>query len=519
MRHVRRSISKRFASASGVAIAVMLGASAAPAFASSIHAHRALRSNSAGVKLTSVRGVVVARNIARHALVVSSPAGIVHTVRFANAKQVRRVRVGSDVIARSIALGDGTFHAKALKILGHAPRATIRGTVVNNTARSVLLSAGGSVFAVRDRSHPTSKRKRGHLLANASFASASLAPGDVVKATMSYSEGSAQQASGQVSTIQQLGQTGIIGLDGVLSSINTAPTTGTTTGASTTVTSITIAVDQGALTTVSIPPSISLPSTIAVGDRVEVIAAYANQAFSLVTIKDDSLAATEVTQGTNQSGNVEDQTVEAEGYVVTANATTLVVQPGGGASSVTFAIPTTLTVPALSAGTQVHARGMLISGVLTLTAVVVQQPEGDQANQGNLGSTELNGTVSSLTTTSLVVQPTGTGAPVTFAIPAGFALTNVVTGGAVHAKGSLVNGVLTLTKANVPDSGRVSVSGTVTTLSATTLIVQSSDTGLSTTFTVPANFAFGTIAVNSKVTAKGTLVGSVPVLTTVALND
>ncbi len=522
MNQIRLSTTKRFASASGIALAVMLGAGAAPALASTIHPPSTLRANVVGAKVLSMRGVVVARNIARHSIVVSSPAGVVRTIRLQNARDVRKVRIGSDVTARSIALGDGTFHARSLETTGRAQRAKVRGTVVKSLGRDIVLSAGGSVFALRDRSNSTSTRSAGHFESTSALSGSSLVPGDVVEATVSYNQGSGSESSGQLSTIQQLGQTGTIGLDGVLSSINTGASTSATTGTTTTATSITIAVDQGALTTVSIPPSISLPSTIAVGDRVEVIASYANQAFSLITIKDDSLAATETGQGTSQSGSIGDQTVEAEGYVVTANATTLVIQPGDGATSVSFSIPTTLTVPALSSGSQVHATGTLVGGVLTLTSVIVQQPEGDQGQQGNqssLGATEVNGTASTVSTTSLVVQPTGTGAPVTFAVPTGFSLTDVVAGGAVDATGDLVNGVLTLSKAEVPDSARVSVSGTVTTLNTTTLIVQSSDSGVSTTFSVPANFAFGTIAVNTKVDAKGTLVGSVPVLTSITLND
>lgn len=513
MKHIQLATTKRLASTSGVALAIMLGATAAPGLGSTVHAQSILRAHVASTKAISVRGVVVARNILRHSLVVSSPGGIIHTVRLTNAKEVRKVRIGSDVVSRAIALGDGTFHSKSLKTLGHAQRATIRGTVVNNTDNNILLSAGGSVFAVRD--HSTSKKKSGHFQSKISFTGAGLVPGDVVEATVSYNEGDAQQNTGLLSTIQQLGQTGVIGLDGVLSSINTTPSTAT----GTTATSITIAVDQGALTTVAIPSSISLPSTIAAGDRVEVIASYANQAFSLITIKDDSLAASAIEQGTSQSGNVEDQTIEAEGYVVTANATMLVVQPGDEASSVSFTIPTTLTTPLLNPGSQVHAKGTLVAGVLTLTSVTVQQPEGDRGSATNLGNTEVNGTVSTLTATSMTVQPTGAGAPVDFAIPTGFLLTNVVTGGAVDTTGTLVSGVLTLTKAEVPDSARVSVSGTITALNTTTLVVLSSDTGRSTTFTVPANFAFGTIALNAKVIAKGTLVDLVPVLTSLSLND
>ena len=619
MMHMQRSMTTRFATAAGLSVALTLGAAAAPGFGSIVHSHATGRSQVAATKVSSVRGIVVARDLLRHSLVVSSSVGLVRTVRLASERATRRVRVGSEVASRVVALGDGTFHARSLKTVGRASRAKVRGTVVRETARGILLSAGGSVFVVRD--HAKSGASARHVRSHISPTGAALVPGDVVEATVSYGASGAQESTGQLSAIQQLGQTGVIGLDGVLSSINSTPGTATgTSGAS--ATSITIAVDQGALTTVAIPPSISLPSTIVAGDRIEVIAAYANQAFTLITIRDDSLAASATGQGASQGassdtnpsasqgsnpgagqasntgGGVQNQAIDAEGYVVTATATTLVLQPGDGASTISFAIPSTLTTPTLTPGAQVHATGVLVAGTLTLTSVTVQQPQGDQGNstslgstevtgtvstlttttltvqpagsgapvtfaiptgmsltnivlggavdatgalvsgvltlttakvpdsatgdQGNstsLGSTEVTGTVSTLTTTTLTVQPAGSGAPVTFAIPTGMSLTNVVLGGAVDATGALVSGVLTLSKAEVPDRSRVSVSGTITSLSTTSLVVLSSDSGLSTTFTVPANFNFGTIGQSAKVTAKGTLVGLVPTLTSIALND
>ncbi len=477
----------RLATAGGFALAVMLAAPAVPAFAAPNPHHAGALAKRPAAHATMVRGVVVARNLARHTVVVSSPAGIVHTVRLASAPATRRVAIGADVLARSVLLGDGTYHALALRAHGRAHRARVRGTVVRSFASRLLLSAGGSVFSIA--SHARGIR------AHATGTTTTPQAGEVVEATVAISQNSVQQTQ-----LQQLGQTGIIGLEGVLSSITSS--------------AIVVAVDQGALTTVTVPASLTLPPTIAVGDRVEVLAAYANQAFSLVTIKDDTLAAAQASQGVSQVGDGQSATVEAEGLVLSVSSTSLVVQPGNGATQVSFAVPTGIDVSTIAAGDQVHARGTIVSNVLTLTSVAIQQPEGEQAN------TELTGTVSAMDATSLSVTPSNGGAPVTYAIPTGITLSGaIVVGGEVHVRGTLVNNVLTLTSAQVPDSASVHVVGPVISLDATSLVVQSSDTGEQVTFTVPTGFDLTGVAAGVQVSARGTLVSGTPELTSVQVRS
>ncbi len=79
------------------------------------------------------------------------------------------------------------------------------------------------------------------------------------------------------SSVQQVGQTSLVSLEGTISSLASG--------------SLVLAAEAGAATTVAIPSSIVLPSTIATGDRVELLAQFAAGAFTLVSIQDDHAAA------------------------------------------------------------------------------------------------------------------------------------------------------------------------------------------------------------------------------------
>ena len=93
------------------------------------------------------RGAVVAKDAARKALVTASSDGTVRTVRL-HAK-FNRFRVGSTVIVRGAKLPDGTYSAAAVRRLGKARGTHVRGAVVGRVGARLVMSAGGSVFALR----------------------------------------------------------------------------------------------------------------------------------------------------------------------------------------------------------------------------------------------------------------------------------------------------------------------------------------------------------------------------------
>jgi len=93
------------------------------------------------------RGVVIAKDAARKAVVTASADGTVRTVRLHQG--FKRLRVGLRVSVRGAKLPDGTFSAAAVRRLGKARHAHVRATVVRRLGARLALSAGGSVFALR----------------------------------------------------------------------------------------------------------------------------------------------------------------------------------------------------------------------------------------------------------------------------------------------------------------------------------------------------------------------------------
>jgi hypothetical protein len=94
-------------------------------------------------------GVVIAKDSARKALVTASKNGTVRTVRVRAG--LNRLGVGRLVAVRAAKLPDGTFSASLVKRLGKSRHAHVRGTVVRRLGARLVLSAGGSVFALRVR--------------------------------------------------------------------------------------------------------------------------------------------------------------------------------------------------------------------------------------------------------------------------------------------------------------------------------------------------------------------------------
>jgi hypothetical protein len=92
-------------------------------------------------------GVVVAKDQARHALVIASRGGVVRTLRAPG--HVRAARTGERLVFSARRLSDGTFKAGSLRPAGRARHAVLRGTVVRHRFSHYLLSTGGSVIAVR----------------------------------------------------------------------------------------------------------------------------------------------------------------------------------------------------------------------------------------------------------------------------------------------------------------------------------------------------------------------------------
>ena len=98
----------------------------------------------------SFSGVTVAKDAKRKSLIVVSGRTI-RTVRAGAGYS--RVRVGHRVVVRAAKLADGTYEALGVRPAGRTARIRFGAIVVKNerAQRRLILSAGGSVFAVRTR--------------------------------------------------------------------------------------------------------------------------------------------------------------------------------------------------------------------------------------------------------------------------------------------------------------------------------------------------------------------------------
>ena len=432
---------------------------------------------------TSLSGVVVARNVARHTLVVSTRAHAVDTMRLSSANAVRAMSLGTMVSAKVSVLGDGTFRVASLARRGAAHATTLRATVVHAAPRRLTLSAGGSVFVVASvKSHTHDST------------STSPTSGDIVEVSVSINQSGLDETS-----LQQVGQTNLIELEGVLTSVTS--------------TSLVLAVDQGASTIITIPASLTLPSTIVAGNEVEVVVDYTGGTFSLVSISDDAAANA---SGVTSSEDGQSSNVEIEGLVVAANATSITIQPGDEAAPMVVAVPSTINVSTVTVGERVHARADLVNGVLTLTSLDVQSSEGDQVQSM---ATEVEGFVVSVSATSLVIQPGDQASLVTLVVPSTINVSTVTVGERVHARADLVNGVLTLTSLDVQGqkdgstTEATEIDGTVTAVSATSLTIQPGDEAAPVVVAVPTTVGVSLIQIGDEINATAALVNGTLTLT------
>ncbi|MDP9491264.1 MAG: hypothetical protein M3P42_03555 [Actinomycetota bacterium] len=146
----------------------------------------------------SFSGVTVAKDSKRKAAVVVS-GGTARTVRLAG--RFGQVRLGQRVAVTATKRPDGTYDARRVRALGRAKHARFAAVVVKAERRRVILSAGGSVFAVGLRSGGR---------AMASTSAGGLATGDRVVASIGLSA-AATWSTG----MQETGRSKLVELEGI----------------------------------------------------------------------------------------------------------------------------------------------------------------------------------------------------------------------------------------------------------------------------------------------------------------
>ncbi len=500
---------------------VARAASLAAALALTIPLAPLAASASRATTATTVRGTVVATNTARHTLVLAA-GNAMDTVRFQTAGAVAKVALGTRMTVRASRLADGTFKALSTHAQGRVDRATLHGTVVSTAATQLVLSAGGSTFSVDRGSAVATVASKGNKGRQSHASGSSLGVGTDVRV------GVIVKPTGlDATSITETGQSGFIGLEGTLASISA--------------TSLVINVEDGATTTVTIPSSIVIPPTVQANDQVELLTSYANGTFTLVTITDDSIAATQSNDGVSMDQNGAGY-IQAEGLVTSFTAAnssatppvagTLTVQPGDGAAAMNFVVPTTVMVPSLQVGSRVHVTATVSGTTLTVVSVRLQQSEG-----GGSMTTETEGRVLSVSTSNATLNTTGTlvvltgdGATVSFVVPTTIDVSSISSGAKVHARGMFVNGELTLVSFRVQQpegdqggqTGMVHIDGTFVSYLGGLLTILPGDGASPIVITVPTGFDATSLqgyTTGVHVSVAATMSNNVLTLVSIAPND
>jgi hypothetical protein len=287
------------------------------------------------------RGVAVAKDPARHAVVVASGNGAVRTVRAPG--RAGSVHLGHQLVYSAKRLSDGTFRVTSLRVRGRAARALVRGVVVRNQAKlhRLLISAGGSVFAVRSPARHFSSTKSG------------ARPGDRVEVRVRIAH------NGLVArTVVVVGHDRGLELEGIF--------LGTTSDGK-----LRLAVVHRGEVFVAVPEGFRLPQ-LRPGDEIElVVTVDAAGAFTLVSIQVDD------EDDDDNEGIDEDRgKVEVKGAITDLSASSITVR-SNHASPVTCFVPDGVNLSAFKVGDQVEMRCALVGDKLTLTRLKREDDEDD----------------------------------------------------------------------------------------------------------------------------------------------
>jgi len=245
--------------------------------------------------------------------------------------------------------------------------------------------------------------------------------------------------------------------------------------------------DNAAAVVVSIPSGFTMPA-VAVGDFAHVRATLVSGVLTLVSLQ--------VHAAKSQEHN---GSVEVSGVVISVSADTLRLQPGDNAAAVSFVVPSTVDVSKISVGDQVHARGTLSSGTLTLVSY-----RSRVAGSGEGTSSEVDGTVAAVSASSLSIQPGDHAPVVVVAVPSGVDVSALQVGNFVRASVAVVSGTLTLVSYSASASehegnGQRQADGTVVSVTASSLVLSAGDHGLTVMLVVPNSVDVSALVADQRV--------------------
>jgi hypothetical protein len=283
-------------------------------------------------------GVAVAKDQARHSVVVAAKGGLVRTVRAPG--RLGAIRLGHRVVYSARRLSDGTFRATSIRSTSLARRAVLRGVVVRNQPRRhrVLITAGGTVLSLRA---PT----RG-------FASdGGPRSGDRVEVRVRIGDDDLSAVS-----MTTVGHTGTLELEGIFLSATSS--------------TLRLAVEHRGEVFVSIPTGFQLPQ-LQPGDEIElIVSADAAGAFTLVSVQTD-----DENDGDHEGIGEDHGRIEVHGAITQLGDGAITVQSHGG-SPVTCTVPAGTDLSAFKVTDRVEMKCANVNGTLTLQRLK-KDDEGD----------------------------------------------------------------------------------------------------------------------------------------------
>jgi len=211
----------------------------------------------------AIKGTVVAKHVRSGTIVLAGRSGLGITVRVAP----RRVRLGDRVSVVGTQLRDGTVRASHLHVLSHVKTARIRGMVVKTIPRGLRVASGHSVFTIRTSHRRLSSEGHGMQGKIGEF-EVGIENGELVE------EG-----------FKAAAPSGTVQIEGELVSVSPL------------VVSI-----EGLPIEITVPSGVTLPTTLAPGQEVELtVQTGAGNTFTLVSIDDQDQGDDD--QGEDQGGD------------------------------------------------------------------------------------------------------------------------------------------------------------------------------------------------------------------------
>jgi hypothetical protein len=291
-------------------------------------------------------GVAIAKDQARHSVVVAAKGGVVRTVRAPG--RLGSIRLGHRVSYAARRLSDGTFRATSIRSTGRAGRAALRGVVVRNQPRlhRLLLTAGGTVLAVRApaRGFASNRGPRA---------------GDRVEVRVRITGNGLSATS-----ISTVGHAGTLELEGIFLGA-TADT-------------LRLAVEHRGEVLAAIPAGFQLPQ-LQPGDEIEAIVTVdAAGAFTLVSVQGDDQ------NDDDHEGIGEDHgKVEVHGTITQLGDGKITVQSHHG-SPVTCAVPSGVDLSGFQLNDRVEMKCAVVNGTLTLARLKKDDDDDDDGgDDGN----------------------------------------------------------------------------------------------------------------------------------------